>query len=139
MPDWGNIGALPNRQIDAVRYRYDFDQIEANDTVTCQYQVLALTKNNYPTLLPDELQNLFALKSDQFPVMIHNYKDYITENNIEFIVFDKNQFDDNAGMPLGSVFLPQLAKSQFLELAYSNSRYDVFKVLGSYNQTHVWD
>ena len=138
MPDWGNIGALSNHQIDAVRYQYDFKQIGANQTVTRQYQLLTLTKDSYPTLQPDELISLFNFKSDQFPVSIHNYKEYIAEKNIGFIVFDKNQFDVHTSLPLGFSFLPQLAKCQFLELVYSNSRIVIFKVLDNYNQTQVW-
>jgi hypothetical protein len=138
VPDWGNIGALSNRQIDAVRYQYDFNKIGANQTVTRQYQLLTLAKDSYPTLQPDELLSLFNLKSSQFPVSIHNYKEYIAEENIGFIVFDKNQFDVHTSLPLGSSFLPQLAKCQFLELVYSNSRIAIFKVLSNYNQTQVW-
>ena len=48
LPDWGNIGALANRQIDAVRFQYQFNEINANQTVTRQYQVLTLTKNSFP-------------------------------------------------------------------------------------------
>jgi asparagine N-glycosylation enzyme membrane subunit Stt3 len=139
LPDWGNIGALANHQIDAVRYRYNFNQIGANQTVMRRYQVLTLTKNSYPTLQPDELQSLFNFKFDQFPVLIHDYKEYIAENNIGFIVYDKNQIDGHTGLPLGSSFLPQLAQCQFLELVYSNSRYDVFKIVGNYTQTQVWN
>jgi hypothetical protein len=138
LPDWGNIGALAHHQIDAVRYRYDFRQIGANQTVMRRYQVLALTKSSYPTLQPDELQSFFNFKCGQFPISIRNYKEYIAENNIEFIVYDKNQFDRQTSLPLGSLFLPQIAQCQFLELAYSNSRYDIFKILGNYTQTQVW-
>jgi hypothetical protein len=42
-------------------------------------------------------------------------------------------------LPLASSFLPQLTKCHFLELVYSNCRYDVFKVLGNYTQTQVWN
>jgi hypothetical protein len=138
-PDWGNIGALSNHQIDALRYQYNFNQIGANQTVMRQYQILTLAKDNYPTLQPDDLKNLFNSKVDQFPVLIHNYKEYIAENNIGFIVYEKNQIDDHTGLPLGSSFLPQIAQCVFLELVYSNSRYDAFKVLGNYNQTQVWN
>lgn len=139
LPDWGNIGALANHQIDAVRYRYDFDQIGANQTVIRQYQMLTLTKSSYSTLQPDELQNLFSQKFDEFPVYVHNYKTYIAENNIEFIVYDKTQHDEHTNVLLGSSLLPQLTQCQFLELVYSNSRYDIFKILDNYNQTQVWD
>jgi hypothetical protein len=123
LPDWGNVGALANRQIDAVRFQYDFDEIKANQTVTRQYQVLALTKNSFPALQQNDLKNLFNYKPDQFTVSSRDYKNYIAENNIEFIVYDKNQLD------------PNMIRCKFLQLIYSNDRYDVFKILNNYNQT----
>jgi hypothetical protein len=121
-PDWGNIGALGNRQIDAVRFQYQFNQIHANQTIMRQYQVLTLSKNSFPTLQQNELKNLFDYKPGQFTVSSRDYKDYIAENNIEFIVYDKNQLD------------PNMVRCKFLELIYSNDRYDIFKILGNYNQ-----
>jgi hypothetical protein len=138
LPDWVNIGALNNHQIDAVRYQYTFNQISANQNVTRQYQVLTLSKDSYPTLQPDELQNLFNLEFGQFNITVNNYKEFIGENNIEFIVYDKDQMDGRTSFTLGSSFLPQITQSQFLELVYSNSRYDIFKILDNYNQTQVW-
>ncbi|MGD0450322.1 MAG: glycosyltransferase family 39 protein [Candidatus Bathyarchaeia archaeon] len=123
LPDWGNIGALANRQIDAVRFEYQFNEINANQTVTRQYQVLTLTKNSFPTLQQNDLENLFSYKPDQFTISSRDYKNYIAENNIEFIVYDKNQLD------------PNLIRCKFLQLIYSNDRYDIFKVLNNFNQT----
>ncbi len=139
LPITGNLSALPNRQIDAVRYTYDFELVSTNQTATRRYQILTLTKNSYPTLQAvDDLQSLFKLRVGQLPIIIHNYKDYIAKNNIEFIIYDKNQFDSNTGLQFGASFLPQLTKCQFLELVYSNDRYDVFRVLSNFNQTQVW-
>ena len=138
LPAWVSIGALANRQIDAVRYQYDFNQIGTNQSVIRHYQVLTLTKDSYATLQPDEIQSLFNYKFTQFPLLIRNYKDYIAENNIGFIVYDKNQIDDHTYLPLGVSFLPQLARCQFLEMVYSNSRYDIFKILSNYTQTQIW-
>ena len=125
LPDWGNIGALANKQIDAVRFQYQFNEINANQTVTRQYQVLALSKNNFPTLQPNDLESLFDYKPGEFAVSTHDYKNYIAENNIGFIVYDKNQLDT------------KIARCKFLQLIYSNDRYDIFKILSSYNQTQT--
>jgi asparagine N-glycosylation enzyme membrane subunit Stt3 len=125
LPDWGNIGALGNRQIDAVRFQYQFNQINVNQQVSRQYQVLALTKNSFPSLQQNELINLFDYKPGQFAVSSRDYKDFIAENNIGFIVYDKNQLDT------------KMARCKFLELIYSNDRYDIFKILSSYNQTQT--
>ena len=125
LPDWGNIGALASMQIDAVRFQYQFNQINANQTVTRQYQVLTLSKNSFPTLQPNGLESLFNFKPGQFTVSTADFKDFIAENNIEFIVYDKNQLNSN------------LASCPFLELIYSNDRYDIFKILNNYNQTQT--
>jgi len=138
LPDWGNIGALTNRQIDAIRYQYNFKEIGANQTVLRQYQVLAIAKDSYPSLRPDELQNLFTLKVCPFTVSVHNYKEYMSEHNISLIVYDKTQFNLQTSSPLSASFLPELAQCKFLERVYSNSRYDIFRVLDNYNQTQVW-
>ena len=125
LPNWGNIGALASRQIDAVRFQYQFNELNINQTVTRQYQVLTLSKNSFPTLQPNELENLFNFKPGQFTVSTLDFKDYIAENNIEFIVYDKNQLNSN------------MASCSFLELIYSNDRYDIFKILSNYNQTQT--
>jgi hypothetical protein len=125
LPDWGNVGALGSRQIDAVRFQYQFNQIGANQTVSRQYQVLCLSKNSFPTLQQSNLESLFDFKPDPFTVYTRDYKDYIAQNNIEFIVYDRNQLD------------PNIVRLKFLQLIYSNNRYDIFKILSSYNQTQV--
>ena len=48
LPDWGNIGALGNRQIDAVRFQYGFSDLNINQTASRSYQVLTLSKNSFP-------------------------------------------------------------------------------------------
>jgi hypothetical protein len=125
LPDWGNIGALGNEQIDAVRFQYQFNEVNVNQTVTSQYQVLTLSKNNFPSLQPNGLENLFNFNPGQFTVSNSDFKDYIAANNIEFIVYDKNQLDTN------------IISCPFLELIYSNDRYDIFKILNNYNQTQT--
>ena len=125
LPDWGNIGALASRQIDAVRFQYQFNEVNVNQTVTRQYQVLTLSKNSFPTLQPNGLESLFNFKPGQFTVSTSDFKDYIAENNIEFIVYDKNQLNSN------------MVSCPFLELIYSNDRYDIFKILSNYNQTQT--
>ncbi len=137
LPDKGNIGAVGSRQIDAVRYEYNFDSLGVNQTVVRQYQVLTVSQNSKSDFQRDNLQGLFNAKTSQ-PVRFHCYKDYIAENNVSFIVYDKNQIAPRDSLPLSSTFLPQAAQAKFLELSYSNSRYDVFKILDNYNQTQIW-
>lgn len=125
LPDWGNIGALANHQIDALRFQYQFNEVNLNQTVTRQYQVLTLSKNNFPTLQPNLLESLFNYKPAEFTVYSRDYQDYIAQNNIGFIVYDKNQLDT------------KIMRCRFLELIYSNDRYAIFKILDDYNQTQL--
>jgi asparagine N-glycosylation enzyme membrane subunit Stt3 len=117
LPEWGNIGVLANRQIDAVRFQYQFNDLNVNQTVSRSYQVLAMSKNSFPTLAPDTLQGLFNFKPAQFTVASRSFSDYIKENQIGFIVYDRNKLDT------------QMIKSKLLQLIYSNDRYVIFKIL----------
>jgi len=123
LPDWGNVGCLANGQIDAVRFQYQFSQIGVNQTVTRQYQVLALSKNSFPALQQNGLETLFNYQPGQFTITSSDFKEYISEYNIAFIVYDKNQLD------------PNVARCKFLQQIYSNDRYVIFKILSNYNQT----
>jgi hypothetical protein len=117
-PDWGNVGALPSMQIDAVRFQYNYDKININQTESFAYQVLAFWKNSFPQMHNlSDLKSLFDFKpASTFEVASRDYHDYIKQNNIGFIVYDKNQLDT------------KLILAKILELVYSNDRYAVFKV-----------
>jgi hypothetical protein len=70
--------------------------------------------------MPTDVKNLFAAKTPAaFQVKSRNYEDYIRENNIQFIVYDKNQLDT------------KMVHSKLLQLIYSNNRYIIFKIRGS--------
>ena len=116
LPDWGNIGALGQRQIDAVRFQYQFNDLNVNQTVSRTYQVLTMSKNSFSNLQPDGLQGLFDFKPAQFTVAARDFSDYIRENHIGFIVYDRNHLDT------------QMIHSKLLQLIYSNDRYVIFKI-----------
>jgi hypothetical protein len=116
LPEWGNIGALGNRQIDAVRFQYQIAELNQNQTVSRSYQILTMSKNSYPALQPSDLKGLFDLKVPQFTVATRDFSDYLRENNIDFIVYDRNQLDT------------QILHSKLLQLIYSNDRYVIFKI-----------
>jgi hypothetical protein len=118
LPNWGNVGALTSRQIDAVRFQYNYEKIAVNQTASLSYQTLAFSKNSYPTIQqPSEIQNIFTSKpSATFDITTRDYHDYIQANNIQFIVYDKNQLDT------------KIIHSKMLELIYSNDRYVIFKI-----------
>ena len=118
LPEWGNVGVLGSMQIDAVRFQYNYDKIDTNQTASFTYQVLTFWKTDFP-----QMQNLSDLKSlfdfrpaSTFEVKTSDFHDYITEKDIGFIVYDKNQLDT------------KLIRARILELVYSNDRYVIFKV-----------
>jgi hypothetical protein len=118
LPDWGNVGVLASRQIDAVRFQYNFDAININQTAFFTYQVLTFSKSSYPEMQqPRELKSLFEFKTlTPFEVKSRDYHDFINEKNIKFIVYDKNQLDT------------KIIRCKLLELVYSNDRYVIFRV-----------
>jgi hypothetical protein len=119
-PDWGNVGALASRQIDAVRFNYTFNKIASGQQASFAYQVVTFSETSNPTAqaLPD-VKSLFTAKVPVFDVMSRDYQDYIKEYDIKFIVYDKNQLDT------------KMAQSKLLELIYSNDRYVIFRIKGS--------
>ena len=68
----------------------------------------------------NELKGLFDFKpATAFEVKSRDYHDYIKENNIGFIVYDKNELDT------------KLIRAKILELVYSNDRYVIFRIKSS--------
>jgi len=118
LPDWGNVGALGSRQIDAIRFQYNFDKIDISQTAFFTYQVLTFSKSSYPEMQqPSELKSLFEFKPlTPFEVKSRDYHDFIKEKNIKFIVYDKNELDT------------KIIRCKLLELVYSNDRYVIFRV-----------
>jgi hypothetical protein len=121
LPDWGNVGALGNMQIDAVRFQYNFDQISVNHTESFTYQMLTFSKSSYTMMQqPSDLKTMFDTKpTTTFSVSSRDYHDYINANDIKFMVYDKNQLD------------PKIVNCKLLELIYANDRYVIFKIKGS--------
>ena len=115
VPEWGNVGALASMQIDAVRFQYHYDQITPNEPASFGYQVVTFSgSSNKP-----DVQSLFTAKVPAFNVQSRNFEDYIRENDVKFIVYDKNQLDT------------KMVNSKLLELIYSNDRYVIFKIRDS--------
>ena len=120
LPDWGNVGALGSRQIDAMRFRYNFDVISVDQAASFEYKILTFSKSSYPGMQQlSDLKSLLDVKSaTTFIIDSRNYRDYIEENDIKFIVYDKNQLDT------------KIINCRLLELVYSNDRYVIFKIKG---------
>jgi len=118
LPDWGNVGVLASRQIDAVRFQYNFDKVNVNQTASFTYQYLTFSKNSFPEMPSlNDLKNLFDFKpAVAFDLKSRDYHDYIKDYNIGFLVYDKNQLDT------------KIIRCKLLELVYSNDRYVIFRV-----------
>ncbi len=116
-PDLGNVGALQNRMIDAIRFQYEFGNIETNQTFSANYQVLTFSKSSYANVQPNGLRQMFDTKpTSTFTVTTRDYHGYIKENNVEFVVYKKTGFDAN------------LLRSNLLEQVYSNDEYIICKI-----------
>ena len=118
LPNWGNIGALDNKQIDAIRLTYTFEQISPHNPASFSYQTLFFSEERYPqTVQPSHIKEIFTtVPVDSFSVVSRDYLTLIEEYNVGFIVYDKNKLD------------PNIVRCNILELIYSNNRYVVFRV-----------
>lgn len=119
LPDWGNVGALGNAQIDAIRLRYDFGDLGLNQSGSFAYHILSYSRSSDLEVpaQPIDVKSLFDLKpTSSFNLMSRDYRDYIEDNNVGFIVYDKNQLDT------------KIVRCKLLELVYSNDRYVIFKI-----------
>jgi len=118
LPEWGNLGALSSKQIDALRFQYEFNKVEINQTISRNFDIMSFSRNDYSEMQDlSELISLFDSKLvSEHDVLSRDYHTYIKDNNIEFIVYDKNQLDT------------KLVNSKLLTLVYSNDRYAIFKI-----------
>jgi len=119
LPEWGNVGVLGSEQIDALRFQYNFDKLGVDQPASFTYQILTFSQSSFPKIQDlNELKTLFDFKlvTTTFDVKSRDYHNYIKENNIKFIVYDKNQLDS------------KLTRAKILELVYANDRYVIFSI-----------
>ncbi len=118
LPDFGNLGALGNGNLDAVRFQYNFFKLDANYTITATYQILAFAQNSYPQLQNyKDMNTLFDFRAEQqFEVKCRNFASIIRDAYIGFLVYSKERFDSN------------ILSSGWVELVYSNDKYVVLKI-----------
>ena len=117
LPDWGNAGALANRMIDAVRFQFQFGNVTPNQTVSFMYQVLTFSKSSYPEFQLGQLRQMFDFKpATLLEVTTRDYRDYVKQNNVGFVVYDKNSFD------------ARHLRSNLLQQVYSNDEYIICKI-----------
>jgi hypothetical protein len=118
LPDWGNVGALPSTQIDAIRFSYTFEHINPGNNAAFSYQTLAFSEESYQQSVSlNQIEKMFTTKpAGNFTVDSRDCFDSIKENNVEFIVYDKTQLD------------PKFVRNSAIELVYSNDRYAIFRI-----------
>jgi asparagine N-glycosylation enzyme membrane subunit Stt3 len=117
LPESGNVGALANRMIDAVRFQYQLGDVTANQTALSRYQVLTFSKTSYSEMQLSQLEQMFDMKpASSFDVLARDYTDYIKQNSIGFVVYDKSSFDAS------------LLRSSHLQQVYSNDEYIICKI-----------
>lgn len=120
IPDWGNVGALASHQIDAIRFNYTLGMVNSNRNESFTYQTLALSDSSNPAGQESVMKSLFEKKATgAVDIRSRSYEDYIRQNNVHFIVYDKNELDT------------KIVNSNVLELVYSNDRYVIFKTKGA--------
>ena len=121
LPDWGNVGVLSSRNMDAIRFQYQFGKVDVNQTVLVTYQILTFSQSSFPEMPQlSELKNLFDFKSaSAFELTTRSYVDYIREQKIDFVVYDKTRFDS------------KLLSSKILQLVYSNDGYVICRIKSS--------
>jgi asparagine N-glycosylation enzyme membrane subunit Stt3 len=117
VPAFGTVGVLSSRNIDAIRFEYHFDKVEANTMKEKTYQLLTFSQSSIQLEQVYEMNSLFEYQTTE-PIK-PAYRDFITiaqDKNIGFIVYDAQRFDQS------------LLNSKYLELIYSNDKYIICKI-----------
>ena len=127
LPDFGSVGALASGRIDAVRWQYDFAEVQAGHTVAVTYQTLTFSLTSYPDLKdPHQMDTLFDLSvAEPFEVQCRNFASIIRDNYVGFLVYDVNRFDR------------KILGSGWVQLVYSNDKYLVLKIKSDHPYVNV--
>ncbi len=122
LPESGNLGSLSDRKLDAVRFQYQFAKVDANQTVSFSYQTLTFSMSSVPQLQnPREMNSLFDIKpSEPFEVSCRNFASIIRDNNVGFIVYDIQPYENR--------FDTGLLSSKWVNLVYANDKYVVLQI-----------
>lgn len=95
IPDAGNVGALANGKVDAIRLQYNFFRLNANNSVSWSYRFVAFTESSYPEL--ENYTEMFSLFDLNFEHSINmksrSFAWFIQDLYIRFIVYSKERFD----------------------------------------------
>ncbi len=117
-PTMGNVGVLSSQKIDAIRFEYQLQKVNAHETVTKTYQLLTFSQSSTPELTNLAAMNtLFDVKTTEpIKVKCRDFASIIQENRIDFVVYDKQKFNSDR------------LDSEWLQLVYANDNYVICKI-----------
>ncbi len=118
IPDVGNIGALANGNVDAIRLQYNFFRLNANNSVSWSYRFVAFTESSYAELKNyNEMFSLFNLNFEHTTnVKSRSFAWLIQDTYIRFIVYSKERFD------------PDVLSTGWVNVVYKNGNYVILGV-----------
>jgi hypothetical protein len=98
LPEWLNVGALKNRNIDAVRLGYEFDALAKNETrqVSLSFAVVSFEPNHFELGTEEALKQFLNAKTHLI-IQARDFLTYIGSFNIEFAVVSAQQLPVDAG------------------------------------------
>jgi len=96
LPDWFTLGALDNRFIDALRLRYELGDLAEGENREISFSILvyAFEFDEIERWTESALKQQFNSKTN-LPVQERDFRAYIEEYNIKFVVVDTQQVLSN--------------------------------------------
>ena len=115
LPDWFVLGALDNRFVDALRLRYELGDLSEGDKreISLSVFVYAFEFDEIERWTGSALKQQFDSKTN-LPVQVRDFRTYIEDYNIKFVVVDTQQLLSNN------------EASPALDRIYDNSRSTVY-------------
>jgi hypothetical protein len=115
LPDWFILGALDNHFIDALRLRYELDDLAEGDKKELSYSVLtyAFEFEEIERWTTSELHQLLDMTID-LPVQERDFLTYIEDYDIKFVVVDTQKVPSN------------VVASPALDKIYNNGRIIIY-------------
>jgi asparagine N-glycosylation enzyme membrane subunit Stt3 len=114
-PDFFSLGALKDHKIDALRLRYELDDMEEGESREISFSVLfyALESEEMEQWTMSEIKQLLELKTER-KIQESDFYSFIEEYNIKFVVVDTQQV------------LSNIEATPDLDKIYDNSRTIVY-------------
>jgi len=115
LPDWFTLGALDNRFIDVLRLRYELGDLAEGENREISFSILvyAFEFEEIERWTESALKQQFDSKTN-LPVQERDFRTYIEEYNIKFVVVDTQQV------------LSNIEASSALDRVYDNGRSIVY-------------